>query len=238
MQDQGDEEPSHAPVAIQKRVDGFELHVRERRLDERPRGVRRVQVALQRAHAGFDFLRRRGHELGVARPGAAEPVLAGAKFAGLLGRAAPARQQPGVDFAQQPVAQRKAFAQARQAVFQRGDVVGDLGDVVERYAGRLVELEHQQIGQRGLCAFDLAGEHGLAPHVGVEEKIGLGQQRGDGIQPSAGEQRTFEQALARTGQLDGGCRRQGRRHKGAYRLARHGGGGVCSRGSALHRWPP
>lgn len=36
MQDQGDEEPSHAPVAIQKRVDGFELHVRERRLDERP----------------------------------------------------------------------------------------------------------------------------------------------------------------------------------------------------------
>ena len=91
--------------------------------------------------------------------------------------------------------------QPGHAVFEGGYVIGDLHNVVEGYARRLVELEEQQVGQGRLGALDLAGEHRLAPDVGVEEQVGVREQSGDAVQPPAGEQGPFQRALTRTGEI-------------------------------------
>lgn len=46
-----------------------------------------------------------------------------------------------MDFAQQAVTQWEALAQALQAMFKRGDIVGDFDHVIEGNAGHFVELE-------------------------------------------------------------------------------------------------
>ncbi|NQY56849.1 MAG: hypothetical protein HRT86_10280, partial [Ilumatobacteraceae bacterium] len=52
-----------------------------------------------------------------------------------------------MDFADEPVAERKALAKAREPVFQRGHVVRHFDDVVERGALGLAEFEQQEFGQ-------------------------------------------------------------------------------------------
>ena len=48
-----------------------------------------------------------------------------------------------------------------------GDVIRYLHDVVEPYAGRLIELEEQKVRQRRLCSFDLRRKHSLTAYVRV-----------------------------------------------------------------------
>lgn len=50
------------------------------------------------------------------------------------------------------------------------DVAGDLGDIIAEAGGRAIDLVAQEIRKGGLGAFDLGGEHGFFPDVGVEEK--------------------------------------------------------------------
>ena len=156
-----------------------------------------------------------------ALPGrrAADPVLAAAELAGLFVAAASAGQELAVDLPQQPVREREAAAQPLQAVFERGDVVGDLEHVVEGDAGRFVDLEQQQVRERRLRAFDLRGEHGLLADVGVEEELGVGQQSRDAVEPSAGEERPLEQAC-RGPEGRAAARGQRSRNEGPHRLAR------------------
>ncbi len=59
-------------------------------------------------------------------------------------------------------------------------------------------------------AFDLGGEQGLAPHIGVEKQLGVGEQGGDPLKPSAGQQRPLVQCLQRPRQLQRRIRRQWR----------------------------
>ena len=99
--------------------------------------------------------------------------------------------------AQQPVGEREALAQPGHAVFEGSHVVGDLHDVVEGHAGRLVELEEQQVGQGRLGTLDLAGEHRLAPDVGVEEQVGVRQEGGDTVQPPEASRARSRSAGAR-----------------------------------------
>ena len=77
--------------------------------------------------------------------------------------------------AQEPARNREPFAQAGDAMLERGNVVGDLDDVIEWRARRIVQLEEHQVGQRGLRAFDLRREHGLAANIGIEEQVRLRQ---------------------------------------------------------------
>jgi hypothetical protein len=65
----------------------------------------------------------------------------------------------------------------------------------QRGAGRLFDLEEQQVGERRLRALDLRGEHRLLAHVAVEEEVGVGEQRGDAVEAPKGEQGAFEQWL-------------------------------------------
>ena len=125
-----------------------------------------------------------GTKRGVARAGAADPVLAAAELA-----RAPSRCRARARGACAWISRiRRAHSgkpprRRAEAVLQRRDVVRDLHDVVERHAGGLLHLEEQQVGERGLRALDLGGEHRLLADVGVEEKIGVWQQSGDAVEP-------------------------------------------------------
>jgi hypothetical protein len=68
-----DQEPPDATIAVQKRVDGLELHLGDRGFDERRQAVVRGMVeALERGHAMLDVLRRGGTKLAV--PGRVPPI--------------------------------------------------------------------------------------------------------------------------------------------------------------------
>jgi hypothetical protein len=47
-------------------------------------------------------------------------------------------------------------------MFQGGDIARDFHHVVEGYTGCFLQLEEQQVGERGLGAFDLRRKHRLA----------------------------------------------------------------------------
>jgi hypothetical protein len=66
--------------------------------------------------------RRRRHEVGVARPGAADPILARPKLPGPLLGTAPTGEQRAVNLAPQAPRERKAVAQAGEAMFEGGHV--------------------------------------------------------------------------------------------------------------------
>ena len=104
----------------------------------------------------------------------------------------------------------KAAAQARQAVVERRDVARDLDDVVEGHAGRLVDLEEQEVGERRLRPLDLGGEHRLLAHVGVEEEVGVRQQGGDAVESAEGEQAPLQERLESARQARARVGRQGR----------------------------
>jgi len=111
----------------------------------------------------------------------------------------------------QAIGQREPFVQAREAVVERGDVVGHLDDVVQRHARRFVELEQEQVGERGLRALDLRRQHRLLAHVGVEEQGLVRQEGGDAVEPADGQHRRLEQLLqvAVEGQGRAGWQRRG-----------------------------
>src|SRR5947207_3028551 len=100
-EEQRDKQPPEPAVAVEERVDGLELYMSEPRLHEDGNLRRsRVQEPLEIAHASPDLARRRRHEGSIARPRAADPVLAAAKLAGLAPFASPAGEQDAVDLAQ------------------------------------------------------------------------------------------------------------------------------------------
>jgi hypothetical protein len=119
-------------------------------------------------------------------------------------------------------------------MLQACHIAGDLDDVVKRNAGCFLQLEQQQIGQRRLGALDLGGEQGLAPQVGVEEQIGIGQQGGDTIQAATGQQRLLVQGLKGSSQHHWRIRGQRRRHESPHRFPGGAGDLVTPRSDALH----
>ena len=83
---EGDEEPAHAPVAVQERVDGLELGVHEAAVDEHGQVALFVQELLKVVERLGHLGHRRRDEggLGEGRSARADPVLAPAKLAGQL----------------------------------------------------------------------------------------------------------------------------------------------------------
>src|SRR3546814_6221823 len=83
-QDQRDQQAAEAAVAVAEGVDGFELHVRERGLDQRRRVVGRcMQEGLERGQCIIQGFGRRRHEMGERRGRAADPDLGLAELARL-----------------------------------------------------------------------------------------------------------------------------------------------------------
>jgi hypothetical protein len=93
-----------------------------------------------------------------------------------------------VDFADEPVREREALTQTPQAVLQCRDVVGDLDHIADRHARRFLQLEEEEVRQRGLCALDLGGKHGFLAHIRVEEEVLVRQETRHAIETAEGEQ--------------------------------------------------
>ncbi len=102
----------------------------------------------------------------------------------------------------QAVGEWKAFAQAAQPMVEGGHIVGHLDDVVEGHAGRLLQLEQQQVGKRGLRPFDLGGEDGLLADIGVQEGLGVGEQCRKSVEPADRQERLLQVVLQR-GEVEG-----------------------------------
>src|SRR5437870_1342062 len=101
---ESDHQAADAAVAVQERVNRFELNVSQRGLDQG--WIRRMLVVnepLEISHAVLDPMRRRRNKMGIARPGPTEPVLTPAKFARRLFAAAAFRKQNGMHLPDKPV---------------------------------------------------------------------------------------------------------------------------------------
>src|SRR5690606_909635 len=151
---------------------------------------------LEVGHAVRDVLWRRRHELGVPGTSATDPNLAGPELSGPLFGTATLSEQNSMDLANQAARERESLTQAGQAVVERCDVGRDFDDVVERDAGRFLQLEQEQVRERRLRALDLARDDRLTADVGVEEQVRLRQERGDRVEPAAGEEGLVVQPLA------------------------------------------
>ena len=193
-----------------------------------------VEKALERRHAvGHGGVRRR-REGGIARPGAADPVLRAAKLAGSFIAAPSVQHQHLVYLADQAIRQRKTFLQAIQAVIERRHVVRDFAHVVKRNPGRFHQLEAQKIRQRRLRALDLRGKHRFLAYVGVQKKRIVRQERRNAVEAAQSKYRRFQRLLQRSVQNQGGLRRQRRRHKGANALTADACLFIAAAFSALH----
>jgi hypothetical protein len=122
-------------------------------------------------------------------------------------------------------------------LLQAGHIAGDFDDVVKRNAGCFLQLEQQQIGKRGLSALDLGGQQGLTPHLGVEEQFGVGQQRGDAIEATAGQQRLLVQGLKGSRQHHRRLSKQWRQYEIPHRFPGGAGDLVTAGGLAPHGPP-
>ena len=155
---QHDQQPAQAAVAIQEGVDRREL-----------------QMCLSPLWQP----RRRRPEECVARPGSADPVLAAAEFARqvISTATATAGQLPVEDLAQQAGGEGEALPQPGQIMVPAQP--RSCRPSPPRQTGRrgFLQFEQQQIGEGRLGALDLGGEQGLPPPLGVEEHLGVGQQR-------------------------------------------------------------
>ena len=188
-------------VAVEERVDGLELHVRERRLDERRRRLGLVvEEALERA-AGSPAARRPAAARRPRCPAACRrstPASGAPRPASCRGRAdgraAPraSRAAGACDSGSPP---RSSF----EPVLQRRHAAAHLARILDRHARLLVDLVEQQIGERRLRALDLRGEHRLLAHEAVEQQRRVRQVGGDRVEPAEGEQRVVEAAAAARG---------------------------------------
>ena len=112
-------------------MDRLKLDMSQARADERrQRRILAVEKALQRIEAFVQAVRRRRHEQSVAGPRPADPILRAAELARLLRSTPPRFEQDGVHLADQPERQGEALPQAGNTMFNRRDVIRDLGHVV------------------------------------------------------------------------------------------------------------
>jgi hypothetical protein len=157
-------------------MDRLELHVDERRLEQRRcRLGLVVEEPLERAETLRERVGRRRHERRVARPGAADPHLRAPDLAGRLAAAARMPHQRLVDVPQQAHGQRQPVGQERPPPLQRGGAAAHLARVLHRNDRLLLDLVEEEVGQRGLRALDLRGEHRLLAHEAVSRRSALGR---------------------------------------------------------------
>jgi hypothetical protein len=139
-----------------------------------------------------------------------------------------------MDSVQQARGQGEVLVQPGQSMLQSRDVAGDLHHVIEGNARRHLQFKEEQVRERGLGAFDLGGEQGLATHVGVEEQLRIGKQGRGSIEAAAGQRRPIVQRLQRTLQQHRRIGRQGRRDERPDRFPGGAGDLVATGAVAPH----
>lgn len=183
VQEEGDEQPPGAAIAIQKRVDGLELHMCEGCANEHGSGDGlAVEEVLQGPHALDDGIWWRRDVAYVAGAGAADPVLAATEFAWMLVRAAAIAQEGAMHFTDEAKRKGEALAEQLNAVFQGSCAVGDFPNVVHWDSGTAFGFVQQEVREGGLGSLDLRGKHSFFPNVGVEHVMWLRQEGGDAVE--------------------------------------------------------
>jgi hypothetical protein len=148
VKEEGDQQPAKAAIAVEKRVDGLELHMGQRRLEQyRSRLGLVVKETFELAHAFEHVFSGRRNKGRIARPGAADPVLAAPEFARRKAAASPLVEKHPVNLSYQPQRQRQPALQESLAVVKSRNVVADFPHVIKRDAGFLVQLVEQQVRQ-------------------------------------------------------------------------------------------
>jgi hypothetical protein len=66
------------------------------------------------------------------------------------------------------------FPEQGDAMLQGNDIVADLAQILGAALDHRSCLGGEQFAECGLCAFDLAGENGFAPHKGPFGDMGIG----------------------------------------------------------------
>ena len=223
-----------ATIAIEKRVDGFELGMHQCNLHQRRQGRGRVVMneALDIGQQIRHPLRRRRHKRGVAGPRAANPVLRTTQFAGLLAAAANAVEQQTVGIAQQAHADRQPRRIAQIVLHQPEcpQVIGHLFDIVGVADGK-TGLFVEQIDQRRLRALDLGSQQGFLADGAIEQPI---HRRHQPRHPGQASQSQLRRPIARLeagGRQNRLARRQRQRDKCLNSFAQ-GGGSSVSAGAA------
>lgn len=79
-----------------------------------------------------------------------------------------------MDFVDESDGERQ-FSQTFQSVTHGADIIHDLVHIAGTIRRKNVGLGREQVLERTLGAFDLAGENGLFPNVHEDEKIGIRQ---------------------------------------------------------------
>jgi hypothetical protein len=113
MQQQRYQQPPDTTVSVEERIDRFGLHVGKGGRYQYGIRCRLVKRALERRYQVVDDRGRWRHEVRVAGPGAADPVLRPSELAGLRLASAAAREQLFVHLANQAIRQREAAADER-----------------------------------------------------------------------------------------------------------------------------
>ena len=206
------EQPAHSSVSIQEGVDSLELRVREPGLDHRSgETVLIVEEALQAVERGAHLVRWWRHEAGVARPGAADPVLGAAELPGRLVAAPCALHQDTVNFPDEPQREGELAApEPLDAMLERCHVARDFPHLGHRGARYARGLEAQEVGEGGLGTLDGTREDGFLADVHVEQPVGL-ERGGYAFEAAKGASRRLAQALQLGGEPE---RRVGRQAGG------------------------
>lgn len=99
--------------------------------------------------------------------------------------------------ADKPVRNGEATPQATKTVLQRCHVVGYFHHIVHGDAGCFFQLEQQEIGEGRLSTLDLRGKQSLLANICVKEEMWIGQQGGDAVEASQGQEGSLEENLGR-----------------------------------------
>ena len=166
-------------------MDGLELHMRQCDLHQRWQAILFVQEFFQIAQRARDFVRRRWYKAGGVERAArrSDPVLALAQFARLQAAAAHALHQLGMDFAHQPH-RNGQFVKAFKSAFHGAHVVDDFFDIVRPVFVVDGGLGGQQVLQRALRAFDLAGQHRFLADIHENEQVRVWQGQHGAVEPA------------------------------------------------------
>jgi hypothetical protein len=97
-----------------------------------------------------------------------------------------------VNFPKEAIGERESAAQSFQAMIERGDVIGDLRDVVEGNPRRLFHFKQEEIGKRRLRPFDLGRKNGLLADVGVKEELRVGEKGRSAVESSERHESPFD----------------------------------------------
>ena len=159
-------------------MDRLELHVRESGPDQRRETAVVVQPSLQRRESARELVGGWGDEAGVAGPGAADPVLRSADFAGHFVLAANTPHQDSVRVAQEADTQRKSVRvrNLSSCVHEGIHVVADLPDIIRAFAS-VRGFESEDVAKRGLGSFNPGGDDRFLAHESVKKPVGAGHHR-------------------------------------------------------------